>query len=401
MAGSKRLKPKSVIHDARSDHVAAALRLAIRRAMQEAIRLTGKKTTHEGAGRSEQPLAQHAVEPASAPIAQAPKSTGAYRLPSFAVGLSGGPDSAMLAVHAAAVARDLGVGLHIFHVHHGLQAPADRWRNQVHDLAMRLRLPCHSVQVHVHLDRGDGMEEAARHARYTALARLARQHDVHAILLAHHRDDQAETVLLRLLRGAGPAGLGAMAPRLERDGVVYLRPWLDIARAEILEQAQRYKEETGWKPVQDPTNTDDQYTRAAVRERLAPQLNVRWPGWQANLARHARLSREAALVLDEIAEQDLRTLEPSDDLHDFSLLRWRQLSRPRQALVLRRWLACLNQRMPTEARLEDLMRQLRGLHALGHDRQMRVKHGDAHIVCRRGRVALERAALTDDEVKKS
>src|SRR5690606_35922767 len=109
-----------------------------------------------------------------------------------------------------------------------------------------------------------------------------------------------------LLRGAGPAGLGAMAPVMQRDGIVYVRPWLDMPRAELLEQARQYEDATGWRPVTDPTNLDDQYTRGAVRERLAPQLNEHWPGWQAILARHARLSRESAQVLEDVAEQDLQ-----------------------------------------------------------------------------------------------
>lgn len=307
---------------------------------------------------------------------------------SMAVALSGGVDSAMLAVHATRFARRQALPLHFFHIHHGLQDVADQWSTHVHDLAQRLGIPCHTLRVQVDLSRGDGMESAARDARYQALAQLAQQVGVQHILLAHHRNDQAETVLLRLLRGAGPAGLAAMAPSMQREGITYLRPWLNVDRAVIVALAQRFYELSGWQAVHDPTNADDAYTRAAVRERLAPALNERWPGWQGNLVRHARLSAQAQQVLDEVARQDFSTLEPSGDSSDFSLKAWRELSPARQALVLRYWLAQSGQRMPTEARLQDLMRQLRGLHALGHDRQMKVKHGAVWICAVKGRVNL-------------
>src|SRR3546814_3114638 len=112
------------------------------------------------------------------------------------------------------------------------------------------------------------MEAAARDARYAAFRQLADQCGVQAVLLAHHRNDQAETVLLRLLRGAGPTGLAAMAPVMQRQGLTYLRPWLGVDRERILSAARDYTRLTGWEPVHDPTNRDDKYTRAAVRERL-------------------------------------------------------------------------------------------------------------------------------------
>src|SRR5690606_21247283 len=114
-----------------------------------------------------------------------------------------------------------------------------------------------------------------------------------------------------------------------------------------------------------------------------------WPGWQGNLLRHARQSAELKEVLDEVAAQDFGTLDPSADGGSFSLAAWRGLSHGRQALVLRYWLSQLSQRMPTDARLQEIMRQLRGLHALGHDRQMQVKHGRAWIRCLKGRVFLD------------
>ena len=305
------------------------------------------------------------------------------------IGLSGGADSAMLAVHAAIHARRAGLQLHCVHVHHGLQAPADGWQTHVHDLAHMLQVPCHTRFVQVDVSGGDGMESAARDMRYAALRELAATAQLQHILLAHHQNDQAETVMLRLLRGAGPTGLAAMRPFTQRQGITYIRPWLGVDRKQILQQAECFAQLTGWAPVDDPSNADEQYTRAALRQRLAPALNERWPGWQGVLARHARLSAETAEVLGELAEQDFATLEPASDQYSFSLAAWRKLSAARQALVLRYWLTCHGLRLPTEARLQDWMRQLRGLHALGHDRQMQVKHGNAWIRCTKGRVLLD------------
>lgn len=307
----------------------------------------------------------------------------------FAVAVSGGADSAMLALHAAAVARELGAGLVLLHVHHGLQAAADGWQDQVEALAGLLGLPLRQARVEVDAAGGKGIEAAARDARYAALARLAADEGVGLILLAHHRNDQAETVLLRLLRGTGLAGMAAMAPLTSRDGLAYLRPWLEQDRETILRAARQFAEASGWQPVQDPTNADPRYTRGALRALLAPVLDVRWPGWRAIVARHARHMAEAGEILDEVARDDFAALEPDADGVSFSLAAWRQLSPARQVHVLRHWLERNGARMPTEARMNDLLRQLRGLHSLGHDRQLRVEQAGHVIRCHRGRVWIE------------
>lgn len=306
-----------------------------------------------------------------------------------AVALSGGADSAMLAVHAAAVAPQLGMDVILIHVHHGLQADADAWERQTRALADLLALPLARARVEVDAAAGKGIEAAARDARYAALARLAREAGAAHVLLAHHRNDQAETVLLRLLRGTGLEGMAAMAPVARRDGVAYVRPWLELDRGLILRAAQAVERACGWRPVQDPTNADPRYTRAAVRELLAPVLDARWPGWRAIVARHARHMAQAAEILDEVAQADFASLEPGPDGASFSLRAWRELSHARQAHVLRHWLQRNGARMPTEARMQDLLRQLRGLHSLGHDRQLRVEQAGHVIRCHRGRVWVE------------
>jgi tRNA(Ile)-lysidine synthase len=307
----------------------------------------------------------------------------------LAVGFSGGADSAMLAIAASHYAHEHHIPLKLFHVHHGLVDTAEEWVRAANRLGELLGVTVDVSRVEVSSTTGLGIEAAARDARYDALAALARQHGVSHILLAHHRDDQAETVMLRLLRGTGLAGMSAMAASMRRDGIQYVRPWLEIERATILSEMERFTRQTGWVPVQDPTNSDPRYTRAAVRTLLAPVLDRRWTGWRNILARHARHVGDALQILDEVARDDFAALAPSDDGLRFSLVLWRRLSQPRQALVLRYWLSVNGARMPSDARLSALMGSLNELHALGHDRQLVFDHAEHRIRCIRGEVILE------------
>jgi len=312
--------------------------------------------------------------------------TGVGRI---AVAVSGGLDSTVLAVHAAAWARRQGLTLHCLHVHHGLQTMADQWQAQVHDLALVLNVPCHSLRVTVVQGQGLGLEAAARAARYDGLAQLAQHAGVRHVLLAHHRDDQAETVLLRLLRGSGPQGLAAMRVVAQRHGLVLLRPLLNLDRRTLEQAFARWQGAHRWQAAQDPSNTDARHTRSALREHLVPALDARWPAWRSTLARHAQLNAQTNEILQEVAEQDFARLAPAPDGASFDLAAWRLLSPARQALALRHWLFLHGLSAPSQARLRDVLRQLRGLHALGHDRHLRVRHDRAWIVCVRGRVGLQ------------
>jgi len=308
----------------------------------------------------------------------------------IAIAFSGGRDSTMLAVHAAVIAQRDGFALHLLHIHHGLQAIADSWQQQAHQLADRLGITCHSLKVEVNGVGTEGIEAAARAARYRGLAQLARQANIRHIMLGHHRDDQAETVLLRLLRGSGPQGLAAMSASMQRDDLIYLRPLLQVDRSTIDAVAECFERQTGWSCADDPTNAEDRYTRSALRKRLVPELDNRWPSWRSVLARHAKLAAQTNTVLEEVAAEDFSRLDVSEDGRTFSLMCWRKLSEARQAHVLRYWLSLHGLQMPTERRLQELMRQMRNLHAMGHDRNMRMKHGSVWISCHRGRVQLER-----------
>jgi tRNA(Ile)-lysidine synthase len=305
----------------------------------------------------------------------------------LAVALSGGPDSSAMAICAKQYCRRHDIELHLLHIHHGLQADADLWAEQVQQLGRHLGVPVTVERVAVDLRGGQGLEAAAREARHQALNRLALQKKLSGLLFAHHQQDQAETVLLRLLRGSGPTGLSAMQAANFSEGVWRLRPWLGQSRTDILRVVDAFTERTGWKAVDDPSNRDRALGRGAVREELAPLLQARWPAWAQTLARHAEQARQANDLLASYARDLIETVRAEDGC-SLSLIAWRELDASRQALVLRTWLLDLGASMPTERRLSDLMRQLRGLHQMGHDRALKWQSGESEVTCARGLIQL-------------
>lgn len=327
---------------------------------------------------------------------------------SVAIGLSGGADSAMLAVCAAELAAEYDVVLHCVHIHHGLMAEADNWQRHCQQLVELLSQKCPSriifapIAVHVDKQSGLGVEGAAREARYQAFLNYAHQQGISHFLIAHHLNDQAETVLLRLLRGSGVKGMQGMKVSGVRhiqhiDGenhlsleneVFFHRPWLNVERESILSLAQWFADTTQWEAVQDESNLDLKYKRGVIRQHLTPVLNQYWHHWQYNLARHARLMEEAQQMIDDLAALDFKQLMPSEDNRSFCLKAWRALPSYRQNYVLRYWLGLFRIAMPTERRLQEWIRQLREVHQLGTDRDVRLPHEGYQIRLKKGRVIL-------------
>ncbi len=315
---------------------------------------------------------------------------GEFPQASVAVGCSGGPDSAALAIVARDVCLAMGRRLSLLHVHHGLQADADAWARSVRELGRLLDVPVSEQRISVDLSLGDGVEGAARRARYSALTHMMQTTESDVLLLAHHRQDQAETVLFRLFRGAGVHGLQAMQSQSERNGMLILRPWLELDRHDVLAIVDSFSAQHAWTPVQDPTNTDLAYARGVLRSKLIPEIAQHWPQWASSLSRHARQAAEAGALLDEVADEWLSALDPGATDASFSLKPWRDLPPTRQHHVLRRWLAKQGCRMPSEARLAELVRQLQTVHAMGHDRDLTWEHDGRIVSCERGRVICRR-----------
>jgi len=291
----------------------------------------------------------------------------------FAVGLSGGPDSVALACCAAQHARTHQLPLHFFHVDHGLHSQAAAWTRTAEQVGRLLDVPVHVARVHVDLASGEGIEAAARHARYRALADLSRQHGASPVLLAHHQDDQVETLLHRLLRGSGVEGMRGMQASVEHDGTRFLRPWLGLPRAMLIGRVQAWAAHHGIALADDPSNLDTKYARGALRREVLPAMAAHWPGYRATLSRFAQHAETAAAVLQEVAASDLaQVAEQHAELGNcLRLPGLLALSEARQNLVLRAWLASLGLPMPGEARLQALRAQLR---ASGRDRQMAWSH---------------------------
>ena len=247
------------------------------------------------------------------------------------IGLSGGLDSVVL-LHALAALPDARTrGLRAMHVHHGLHVDADAWSRHCDTVCAALAVPLRSVRVEVPRDSGEGLEAAARHARHAAFATELGEGEV--LALAHHRDDQAETFLLRALRGSGVDGLGAMQAWRHFGRGWLWRPLLGHSRAQLL----AYAEANGLRWVEDPSNTDIRFDRNFLRRQVLPLLRERWPHANEAFVRSAELSAQAA---DLLGHEDARCLAQlrTADAQVISRDGLRALPVPRRARVLRRWI---------------------------------------------------------------
>ena len=259
------------------------------------------------------------------------------------VALSGGLDSTVL-LHVLAQLRQTRSlpPLSAIHVHHGLQAAADAWPAHCQALCDALGVPLQVV--HVHVQAGASLERAAREARYQAFVTLTRAQEV--LLTGQHRDDQAETLLFRLLRGAGVSGLAAM-PRQRRLGEGNLcRPLLDVSRTDL----EAYAREHSLSWIEDPSNQQTDFSRNYLRHEIFPLLTRRWPQAAASMARSASHCAEAQGLLDELARQDLQEAGCVSEfdwlgLPSLELAPITSLSPARQRNALRHWLAALG-RLP-------------------------------------------------------
>ncbi|MGO1629471.1 MAG: tRNA lysidine(34) synthetase TilS [Microbacterium sp.] len=219
------------------------------------------------------------------------------------VALSGGADSLALAAAAAHEAQKLGLQIATVTVDHGLQAASDEVAERAADQARALKIPDARI-ARVEVGSDGGPEAAARDARYGAIARVASETGAVAVLLGHTLDDQAETVLLALARGAGAGSLQGMAPRrVDERGLAWVRPLLALRR----DDTRAFCAASGIEPWHDPHNADDRFLRVRVRERVLPTLETELgPGIAEALARTAEQLREDneafADMIDETIE---------------------------------------------------------------------------------------------------
>jgi len=233
-------------------------------------------------------------------------------------------------------AADLGLQVLALHVHHGLMPEADDWVQRCQRRCQSWRrqgwpLRFQWARLTGAPAQGDSVEAWARAGRYQALADMARQAGAGLILLGQHRRDQAETVLLQALRGAGPAGLSGMPRLIERDGLVWARPWLDCPR-EVIDA---YVLQHRLRPIEDPSNAATRFARNRLRAQLMPALLHSFPDAETSLSQVARRAQEAAAALAELAQMDLAGLVDAQGRLAWGA--WRALSAPRRTNALRAW----------------------------------------------------------------
>jgi tRNA(Ile)-lysidine synthase len=302
-----------------------------------------------------------------------------------AVALSGGLDSSVLLHLAQSWCAAHAVPLFAFHVHHGLSPNADAWLAHCESAAHAAGAVFDARRIALRDTGRHGVEQAARTARYRALGDLCVAHGVDLLLTAHHLDDQAETVLLQLLRGSGVAGLSGMdtantAPALlGTDTVTMARPLLAHGRAELEAYAQAHA--IGF--VDDESNADPRYARNALRRDVMPALAAHFPGFQARLARSAGHAQAAQRVLVVGAGEDLARCADGSAL-DLAALQ--ALSADRRANVLRHWFAQHGLRMPAAAWLDELQEQV---FSAREDAQPCVTHPQCRLRRHRGRLFID------------
>jgi tRNA(Ile)-lysidine synthase len=280
----------------------------------------------------------------------------------IAVALSGGLDSVVLLdtvckAQAKATIQNKNQ-IYAFHIHHGLQKPADEWLIFCEKLAKKYKIHFDFRLLHLNTEEAQGNIEArARAGRYEALTDLCEEYGIEDLLLAHHQNDQAETVLLQLLRGSGVAGLSGMPTSREvstKSSITLWRPLLNQSRQEL----EAYAKEHKLKWIEDPSNQDTKYRRNAVRKRIIPALEKIQPEALVNMARSAQLLGEAQTLLNRLAQQDGKSILSNDQLKVIPLLALAKDDLPAANNVLRYWLQTQQLAMPSQERLQAWWRDL-------------------------------------------
>lgn len=289
----------------------------------------------------------------------------------FVVAFSGGADSTALLL---ACAQRWPGQVRAVHVHHGLQAAADDFEAQCQATCLQLQVPLVVRRVQAHPAPGESPEDAARKARYAALADAVRAEwpEIEDVVLAQHADDQVETLLLALSRGAGLPGLASMPARWHRLGLQWHRPLLSVPGMALREWLGSQAPDAVPRWIEDPTNTDERFTRNRIRAQLLPALAQTFPAFRDTFARSAAHAAQAQEALNEVAAEDLARIGVPPRIEALQ-----QLSRARQALVLRHWLRQHHATTPSAAQLHELLDQVAACTTRGH--RLHLKVGQAYV----------------------
>jgi tRNA(Ile)-lysidine synthase len=275
----------------------------------------------------------------------------------IAVAYSGGLDSSVLLQLTVNFARERDLPVFAFHIHHGLSPNADQWLSHCQSRSEHAGAIFSAIKITIGEDQKGGLEAKARTKRYLALGQLCSENRLPLILAAHHQDDQAETVLLQLLRGSGVAGLSGMdlfnyAPTLLGNSETLLaRPLLNQSKQAL----KIYAEKNRIQFVEDESNSDSRFARNALRHQVMPEMLKISPAYAELLSRSAQHAQSAQRLLVDLAKLDSIKYF-SEGALDIELMR--ELDRERIDNLLRFWLSSLEVRMPTTARLAEIRNQL-------------------------------------------
>lgn len=304
----------------------------------------------------------NAANPCQAALAVWANGANLERGP-LAIALSGGADSTALAL----AAQDRWPGRVVaLHVHHGLQAAADDFEAHVREQCRRWAMACHVQHIQAQPASGQSPEDAARLGRYRALAEMAQSVGASHVLLGHHADDQVETLMLALSRGAGLPGLSAMPTSFERHGVRFARPILTVDPQVLRE----WLAGQGVAVVQDPSNDNTDFTRNRIRHGLLQAWRRDFPAYASTLARSAEHAAQAQTLLDELAHMDLQQVGVPP-----SIAGLQTLSSARQTNVLRHWLRTEHGVSPSQAQMVALLHQIAACRTRGHRIELKVGAG--------------------------
>lgn len=266
------------------------------------------------------------------------------------IGYSGGVDSHVLlhALHQLVHTKNIALSLQAIHVHHGISSNADHWQSHCEQVCEALKIPLTVQRVCVDSESGDGLEAAARDARYQGFQQVLG--DGRILALAHHQQDQAETLLYRLFRGTGIEGLKGMRVLAYRKGLTLFRPLLGLSKDTILEYAREHQ----LKWIEDESNQDLTLQRNYIRHQVLPTIQKQWPQVERTLSRLANLADETSTIVDTVAKIDWDDCShPQDKTLDLACLF--QLPLARQKALIRFWCQQHQCELPSEAQLNTIL----------------------------------------------
>ncbi len=265
------------------------------------------------------------------------------------IAYSGGLDSHVLLHLASQISQTNNYQIRAMHIHHGLQKVANDWVPHCQNVCDTLNISIEIQYLNLTIEKSKSLEDVARKARYAAFSESLQENEV--LLTAHHQNDQAETLLLQLFRGAGVQGLAAMS-RITVFGLgKHARPLLNYSRQSLVAYAKENKLDF----IEDPSNKDSAFDRNFLRNKIMPELRERWPSIDKTISRSASIQAETKQLLDEYAEQDLLSIQSSPaDSDKLTLSKFQNFSSAKQKLLIRYWITVNGFNPPSEKKLKHI-----------------------------------------------